>query len=179
MRSTRGIEIGTGLFVLLGFVALLFLTTQLPSSGLKLAAAKTGYHITAAFDNVGDLKVGSPVTMAGVTLGEVESIRIDWTTYKAVVSMRIDNKYDKIPDDSDASIQTQGLLGGKFVGLGPGGSETFLKQGSQIALTQSALVLENLIGKFFSSQAGKQPDAGSSSSSPESTSPAPKKDKSK
>src|SRR5580658_5047053 len=163
MRSTRGIEIGTGLFVLLGFASLLFLTTQLPSSGLKLAAAKTGYHITAAFDNVGDLKVGSPVTMAGVNLGEVESIRIDWNTYKAVVSMRIDNKYNKIPDDSDASIQTQGLLGGKYVGLGAGGSETFLKEGSQITLTQSALVLENLINKFFSGQASKAADAAGAS----------------
>ena len=179
MRSNRGIEIGTGLFVLLGFVALLFLTTQLPSSGLKLAAAKTGYHITAAFDNVGDLKVGSPVTMAGVNLGEVESIRIDWNTYKAVVSMRIDNKYSKIPDDSDASIQTQGLLGGKFVAIGPGGSQTFLKQGSEVTLTQSALVLESLINKFFSTQASKAPDSGSSGSGADASSSAPKKDTSK
>ncbi len=180
MRSNRGIEIGTGLFVLLGFLSLLFLTTQLPSSGLKLAAAKTGYRISAAFDNVGDLKVGSPVTMAGVTLGEVESIRIDWNTYKAVVTMRIDDKYNKIPDDSDASIQTQGLLGGKFVGIGAGGSETFLKQGSQITLTQSALVLENLINKFFSNQASKSPDAGSSSApAPATSPPGPKKDSSK
>src|ERR1700744_1456520 len=110
MRSNRGIEIGTGLFVLLGFAALLFLTTQLPSSGLKIAAAKTGFHITAPFDNVGDLKVGAPVTMAGVTLGEVESIRINWETYQAVVGMRIDTKYDKIPDSSIFSILTQGLL---------------------------------------------------------------------
>ena len=101
--------------------------------------------------------------MAGVNLGEVESIHIDWTTYKAIVSMRIDPQYNKIPDDSDASIQTQGLLGGKYVGLGAGGSETFLKEGSQITLTQSALVLENLINKFFSSQASKGPDAGTSS----------------
>jgi phospholipid/cholesterol/gamma-HCH transport system substrate-binding protein len=179
MRSTRGIEIGTGLFVLLGFASLLFLTTQLPSSGLKLAAAKTGYHITAAFDNVGDLKVGSPVSMAGVNLGEVENIRLDWNTYKAVVSMRIDNKYNQIPDDSDASIQTQGLLGGKFVAIGPGGSETFLKQGSQITLTQSALVLESLINKFFSSQASKQPDSSGASSTPDSTPSAPKKEHSK
>lgn len=178
MRSNRGIEIGTGLFVLLGFASLLFLTTQLPSSGLKLAAAKKGYHITAAFDNVGDLKVGSPVTLDGVNLGEVESIRLDWTTYKAVVSMRIENRYNKIPDDSDASIQTQGLLGGKYVGIGAGGSETFLHEGSQITLTQSALVLENLINKFFSSQASKSPDPGSSGSSAD-TSSAPKKDTSK
>ncbi|HTY92966.1 MAG TPA: outer membrane lipid asymmetry maintenance protein MlaD [Steroidobacteraceae bacterium] len=162
MRSNRSIEIGTGLFVVLGFVSLLFLTTQLPSSGLKLSQTKSGYHIKASFDNVGDLKVGSPVTMAGVTLGEVESIRIDWTTYKAQVTMRIENRYNQIPDDSDASIQTQGLLGGKYVGIGAGGSETFLKEGGQITLTQSALVLENLINKFFSSQASKPADAGSS-----------------
>jgi len=177
MRSNRSIEIGTGLFVLLGFVSLLFLTTQLPSSGLKLAQAKTGYHISAAFDNVGDLKVGAPVSMAGVTLGEVDSVRIDWTTYKAVVSMRIDAKYNKIPDDSDASIQTQGLLGGKYVGIGAGGAETFLKEGSQITLTQSALVLENLINKFFSGQASKPPD--SSAPAGDTGAAAPKKETSK
>ena len=177
MRSNRSIEIGTGLFVLLGFVSLLFLTTQLPSSGLKLAQAKTGYHISAAFDNVGDLKVGAPVSMAGVTLWEVDSVRIDWTTYKAVVSMRIDAKYNKIPDDSDASIQTQGLLGGKYVGIGAGGAETFLKEGSQITLTQSALVLENLINKFFSGQASKPPD--SSAPAGDTGAAAPKKETSK
>jgi phospholipid/cholesterol/gamma-HCH transport system substrate-binding protein len=177
MRSNRSIEIGTGLFVVLGFVSLLFLTTQLPSSGLKIARTKSGYHIIAAFDDVGDLKVGSPVTMAGVNLGEVDSIRIDWTSYKAVVTMRIDTQYNQIPDDSDASIQTQGLLGGKYVGIGAGGSPTFLKEGSHIALTQSALVLENLISKFFSSQAGKSPDSASSSSPGGDTgSSAPKKE---
>jgi phospholipid/cholesterol/gamma-HCH transport system substrate-binding protein len=180
MRPNRGIEIGTGLFVVLGFASLLFLTTQLPSSGLKLAETKAGYHVSAAFDNVGDLKVGAPVTMAGVNLGEVESVRIDWTTYKAVVKMRIDPQYTKIPDDSDASIQTQGLLGGKYVAVGAGGSETFLKEGSQITLTQSALVLENLINKFFSSQASKGPDAGDSSApAGNSGSAAPKKGTSK
>ena len=180
MRPNRGIEIGTGLFVVLGFVSLLFLTTQLPSSGLKLAHTKAGFHISAAFDNVGDLKVGSPVTMAGVNLGEVESIHIDWTTYKAVVRMRIDTQYNKIPDDSDASVQTQGLLGGKYVGLGAGGSDNFLKEGSQITLTQSALVLENLISKFFSNEASKPADAGGSSSPTGNTgTAAPKKETSK
>ena len=88
MQSNRTLEIGTGLFVLLGFAALIFLTTQLPSSGLKLNAAKTGYHVTANFDNIGDLKVGSPVTMAGVSVGEVASIRLDPKTYQAVVGLR-------------------------------------------------------------------------------------------
>ena len=163
MSAKRNFEIGTGLFVLLGLGALLFLTTQLPSSGLKFKSAAAGYRVTAAFDDVGDLKAGSPVTMAGVTLGQVESIRIDWHSYKAVVTMRIDSKYNQIPDDSDASIETQGLLGGKYIGLGAGGSETYLKDGSRITLTQSALVLENLINKFFASSASKGGEAGSSS----------------
>src|SRR4051812_14353462 len=107
MRPTRSLEIGTGLFVLLGFAALFFLTTQLPGSGLKLGKAKSGYHVTAKFDNVGDLKTGSPVSMAGVRVGEVESINFDPQEYKAAVRMRIDPQYSKIPEDSDASIQTQ------------------------------------------------------------------------
>jgi len=164
MRANRSLEIGTGLFVLLGFAALLFLTTQLPASGLKLGGAKTGYHVSAEFDNVGDLKVGSPVSMSGVTMGEVTGIRFDSTTYKAVVSMRIDNQYNQIPDDSYAAIQTQGLLGGKYIGLSAGGSDSYLKQGSHIDQTQSAIVLESLINKFFanytSKSSGDSPGAG-------------------
>src|SRR6516162_7517273 len=155
MRANRTLEIGTGLFVLLGFAALLFLTTQLPASGLKLGGAKAGYHVTAEFDDVGDLKVGSPVTMSGVRLGEVSRIHFDPKEFKAVVTMRIDPQYNQIPDDSYASIQTQGLLGGKYIGLSPGGSDTFLKQGSVIDQTQSALVLENLINKFFANYASR------------------------
>src|SRR6202007_117368 len=105
MRANRTLEIGTGLFVLLGFAALFFLTTQLPSSGLKLGSVKRGYHLTAEFDNIGALKVGSPVTMAGVRIGEVDSIHFDPKTYKAVVGMRIDKQYNQIPDDSYASIE--------------------------------------------------------------------------
>jgi phospholipid/cholesterol/gamma-HCH transport system substrate-binding protein len=155
MHSNRTLELGTGLFVLLGFVALFFLTTQLPASGLKLSVAKKGYHVTAEFDNIGDLKVGSPVTMAGVSVGEVDGIRFDPKTYKAVVSMRIDPQYNQIPDDSFASIQTQGLLGGKYIGISPGGQDTYLKDGSHIDQTQSAIVLESLINKFFANFADK------------------------
>jgi phospholipid/cholesterol/gamma-HCH transport system substrate-binding protein len=155
MRANRTLEIGTGLFVLLGFAALLFLTTQLPASGLKLGGAKAGYHVTAEFDNIGDLKVGSPVTMSGVSLGEVEDIHFDPQDYKAVVRLRIDPKYKQIPDDSFASIQTQGLLGGKYISLSPGGSDTFLKDGSRIEQTQSAIVLENLINKFFANYSSR------------------------
>jgi phospholipid/cholesterol/gamma-HCH transport system substrate-binding protein len=158
MKPQRSLEIGTGLFVLLGFAALFFLTTQLPGSGLSLGE-RAGYRVTAKFDNVGDLKVGSPVSMAGVRIGRVEAISFDPNDYRAVVALNIESAFDRIPDDSDASIQTQGLLGGKYVGIGPGGSETFLADGSQIEFTQSAIVLESLVNKFFANFASK--DAGS------------------
>jgi phospholipid/cholesterol/gamma-HCH transport system substrate-binding protein len=164
MRANATLEIGTGLFVLLGFAALLFLTTQLPASGIKLAAAKAGYHVTAEFDDIGDLKVGSQVTMAGVRIGEVSSIRYDSKVYKALVGIRIDPQYTQIPDDSYASIQTQGLLGGKYIGISPGGSDQFLKNGSNIDQTQSAIVLENIVNKFFANYASKGGGGGSGSS---------------
>jgi phospholipid/cholesterol/gamma-HCH transport system substrate-binding protein len=155
MRANRTLEIGTGLFVLLGFAALFFLTTQLPSSGLKLGSKKHTYHLTAEFDNIGDLKVGSPVTMAGVRIGEVDGIRFDPKNFKAVVGMRVDKQYQEIPDDSFASIQTQGLLGGKYIGFSPGGSDTYFKDGGRVDQTQSAIVLESLINKLFAGFADK------------------------
>jgi phospholipid/cholesterol/gamma-HCH transport system substrate-binding protein len=155
MRPNRTLEIGTGLFVLLGIAALLFLTTQLPASGLKFAHAKTGFRVTAAFDNIGDLRVGSPVTMSGVRVGEVTGIHFDSRDFKAVVQMRIDPQYNQIPEDSYASVQTEGLLGGKYIGLSPGGLDTFLKDGSRIEQTQSAIVLESLINKFFANYASR------------------------
>jgi phospholipid/cholesterol/gamma-HCH transport system substrate-binding protein len=155
MHANRTLEIGTGLFVLLGFAALLFLTTQLPASGLKFGVARPGYHVSADFDNIGDLKIGSPVTMSGVRIGEVSSIRYDSKIYKAVVGMRIDTQFNQIPEDSFASIQTEGLLGGKYIGISPGGLDTYLKNGSRIDQTQSAIVLESLVNKFFASFASK------------------------
>jgi phospholipid/cholesterol/gamma-HCH transport system substrate-binding protein len=148
MRPNRALEIGTGMFILLGFAALFFLTTQLPGSGLRVGGT-SGYIVTARFDNVGDLKEGSPVSISGVRVGRVESVTYDPAQFKAVVGMRIAPQFTQIPDDSDASIQTAGLLGGKYVGIGPGGSETYLRDGSQIEFTQSAIVLESLVNKFF------------------------------
>jgi phospholipid/cholesterol/gamma-HCH transport system substrate-binding protein len=167
MKNTRSLEIGTGLFVLLGFAALAFLTTQLPGTSLKLGSGPATYTVTAKFDNIGDLKPGSPVTMAGVTVGRVESIRFDPKDYKAAVTLHIEKQYAEIPDDSDASIQTAGLLGGKYIGIGPGGSETFLKDGGQIEFTQSAIVLESLVNKFFANMASKGPDEQKSQPAPE------------
>ena len=100
--------------------------------------------------------------MAGVSVGEVEAIKFDPKSFQAVVGLRFDNQYKEIPDDSFASIQTQGLLGGKYVGLSPGGSDTFLKNGSHIDQTQSAIVLESLINKLFASFANKSSDQSSS-----------------
>jgi len=157
--GNRTIELGTGLFVLLGFAALAFLTTQLPSSGIQFSQSGDVYRVAAHFDNVGDLKVGAPVSMAGVRIGRVESVRIDPREYKAVVELAIEQQYGRIPDDSDAAIQTAGLLGAKYVGVTAGGSETFLVSGSQIQFTQSALVLENLVNKLFASIAGKDDTA--------------------
>lgn len=165
MRTHRALEIWTGLFVLLGFAALFFLTAQLPSNGLSLSAAKAGYVVTAEFDNIGDLKGGAPVTMAGVRIGDVQGIRIDPQDYRALVTLRIDSQYNQIPDDSYASIDTQGLLGGQYIAIDAGGSDTFLKNGSRIEQTQPAIVLENLINKLFASFAGKSSESSSSSGS--------------
>lgn len=157
--NNRTLEIGTGLFVLLGFAALAFLTTQLPGSGIKIGGKGDGFHVTARFDNVGDLKVGAPVTMAGVRIGRVDSVGFDAAEFKAIVTLSIDKRYNKIPTDSDAAIQTSGLLGAKYVGIGAGGADTYLADGSQIELTQPALVLENLVNKLFAGLVGKKDEA--------------------
>ena len=165
MRQTRAIELGTGLFVLLGFAALFFLVTQITNREFGLGDG--GYRLLASFEQVGGLKPGAPVSMSGVTIGHVEGIEYDFTEYKARVTMRIDGKFDRIPDDSDAGIYTAGLLGGQYIGIGPGGSETFLGDGDQMQFTQSAIVLENLIGKFlFSKAAEKQDDKPAEAASP-------------
>jgi phospholipid/cholesterol/gamma-HCH transport system substrate-binding protein len=145
MRTSRATELSTGFFVLLGFAALFFLVTQITNRGASWSK----------FDNIGQLKVRAAVSMSGVTVGRVEGIEYDKTDYKALVTMRIDKRYDSIPNDSDASIYTSGLLGGQYIGISPGGSETNLKDGDQIEFTQSAIVLENLISKFLFSMAGK------------------------
>ncbi len=163
MRQSRAILLGTGLFVLLGFAALFFLVTQITSREFGLG--DSGYRVSALFDQVGGLKPGAPVSMSGVTIGRVESIAYDFNEYRARVTLRIDKQYDRIPEDSDAGILTAGLLGGQYVGIGPGGSETFLKDGAHIEFTQSAIVLENLISKFLFSKAAEKPEAESTEES--------------
>src|SRR5450755_5065809 len=160
MRKSRTLNLGTGTFVLLGFAALFFLTTQTTSRGITFFTNPPHYELTAKFDNIADLKVGAPVSMSGVEMERVTKIAFDSKEYKAVVTMRLDARYSQIPTDSDASIYTQGLLGGKFIGVTAGGADTYLKDGSQIDFTQSAFVLENLIGQvlanFTKSKADEQ-----------------------
>ena len=152
-RGNRTLEIGTGLFVLLGFAALAFLTTQLPGSGLQISTGPPSYTVTAEFDDIGGLKVGAPVTMAGVRIGAVNAIAIDPADYRARVTLDIEKRYAQIPDDSSASIDTAGLLGANYIAVAAGSSDKFLHAGSEINFTQSALVLENIVNKFFANSA--------------------------
>ena len=147
MQQTRSVEIGTGLFVLLGMSALFFMTTQ-TTGGNNFSASDT-YEVEARFGNVGSLKSRAPVAMSGVTIGRVTSVSFDSGSLEAKVVFVIDSQYDQIPDDSDASILTSGLLGSQYIGLQAGGSDIYLEDGSEILFTQSAIVLENLIGKFL------------------------------
>lgn len=147
MQQTRSIEIGAGLFALLGIGALFFLTTQ--TTGRSDFESDATYAVEARFENIGSLKERAPVSMSGVTIGRVTEIRFDPVALEAVVTLVIDSKYDQIPEDSDASILTAGLLGSQYVGLQAGGSDIVLEDGGEILFTQSAVVLENLIGKFL------------------------------
>jgi phospholipid/cholesterol/gamma-HCH transport system substrate-binding protein len=182
MGKSSTLNLGAGTFVLLGFAALAFLTTQTTVHGPHLGGTRSVYTITAKFDNIGDLKVGAPVSMAGVEVGRVARIDLDPKQYKAVVTMQLDSKFNEIPSDSDASIFTQGLLGGKFIGLTAGGSDTYLKNKDQIDFTQSAIVLENLIGQLVASFSNKGADSSGSAGSsgtPPPTAPSSKPEKSK
>ena len=185
MGKSSTLNVGAGAFVLLGFAALAFLTTQTTNHGIHLGSHGSFYAVSAKFDNVGDLKVGAPVSMAGVDVGRVTRIELDTKQYKAVVSMQLNSKYSQIPSDSDASIYTQGLLGGKFIGLTAGGSDTYLKNNDQIVFTQSALVLENLIGQLvanFSNKGSDSSGSGGSAAAPgtvPANAPPPKSEKTK
>ena len=156
MQQTRTVELGTGLFVLLGLSALFFLTTQ--TTGNNTLSGGDTYEVTARFENVGTLKVRAPVSMSGVTIGRVTAVEFDTVSLQAKVTFVIDNVYDQIPDDSDAAIQTSGMLGSQYVGIQPGGSETSLVNGSEIQFTQSAIVLENLISKFLFNSGARNDD---------------------
>ena len=152
--SKKGIETLVGLFVLLGIAALVFLA--LKAANLSSFSGTDVYTLQARFDNIGGLKVRAPVRSAGVTVGRVTATSLDSKTYQGVVTMSIVNSY-QFPKDTSAKILTAGLLGDQYVGLEPGGDDKNLAAGEAIAQTQSAVVLENLIGQFLT---GKASDAG-------------------
>lgn len=146
MLSQRIVESFVGLFLLATLMALLVLAFKV--SGLTSFFKPESYTVTALFDDIGQLKVRSPIKMGGVFIGEVSAISLDPTTFKAIVTMRIENGFNDIPDDSSASILTAGLLGDNYVAITPLYSQTYLKNGSEIQDTHSAMILEKLIGQL-------------------------------
>ncbi|HKL53638.1 MAG TPA: outer membrane lipid asymmetry maintenance protein MlaD [Wenzhouxiangellaceae bacterium] len=155
MKSSNQVEIAAGIFLLLGIAALIFLAVEATDSG----GVKTGetYEVNAYFTNVGGLKPKAPVAMAGVTLGRVASIELDQESLEARVVMKIDSRFDDLPSDTSASVLTSGILGDQYIGLEPGGAPDPLADGDRILLTNSAVVLEQLIGRYlFNSDEGSE-----------------------
>jgi phospholipid/cholesterol/gamma-HCH transport system substrate-binding protein len=150
----QSLDIWVGLFVALGLLALLFLA--LKAGNMSAFTFQPTYQVSARFDNIGGLKPRAPVKSAGVVVGRVAEIRFDDQTYQATVIMNLENRY-KFPKDSSAKILTSGLLGEQYIGLEAGGDMDMIAQGSKLSQTQSAIVLENLIGQFLYNKASDGP----------------------
>lgn len=146
MLSQRRIELCVGFFMVAATIALMVLAFKV--SGLTSFFKPQGYDVTAYFDDIGQLKVRSPVKMGGVTIGEVTGIKLDPTSFRALVTMHLYENMNDIPSDSTASILTAGLLGDNYIAISPMYSEAYLKQGSLIQDTHSAMILEKLIGQL-------------------------------
>ncbi len=153
MGNSRRVEILVGLFVAAGLAALFFLAMK--ASNLSTYDAGDGFEVTARFDNIGGLTVRSPVKVAGVTVGRVAGVEYDMETFQAVVRLDIESQYDQLPRDTSASIFTSGLLGEQYVALEPGAAMEPLADGDEIRITQSSLVLEQLIGQFLYNKAAE------------------------
>lgn len=147
MRANYKVELSSGVFLLMGIAALLWLATEATDYGLQVG--KETYTVTARFTNVADLKDNAPIKIGGVTVGLVEKITLDPEIFDAIVEMRIDKRYSEIPNDSGMSILTNGVLGDRYIGLDPGGSFEVLEEGDEIFITQSAVILETLISKYL------------------------------
>jgi len=152
MMSRKMLDLWVGFFVAVGFAAVMFLALKVASTATFAAAE--GYEVKAKFDNIGGLKVRAPVKSAGVVVGRVAEIRFDNQSFEAVVTMNIDKRYG-FPKDTSAKILISGLLGEQYVGLSAGGDTVNLKDGDTLKLTQSAIVLENLIGQFLFNKAAE------------------------
>lgn len=147
MLSQRTVESFVGVFLLAAILGLLVLAFKV--SGLTSFFQHEGYTVTAQFEDIGQLKVRSAVKISGVNIGEVSKIKIDPTTFKAVVTMHINSNVNDIPNDSSASILTAGLLGDNYVAIAPMYGTEFLKNGDQIQETHSAMILEKIIGQLM------------------------------
>lgn len=147
MHNSRTLELMVGLFVALGIAALLILSLKV--SNLSSLWGSNEYEVSAYFSNVGGLKVKSPVKLGGVKIGSISEINYDDSKYQALVKMKLNARYTKIPQDTSAVVYTAGLLGEQYIGLEPGGDEQFLKNGSRLSLTQSAVILEQLISRVL------------------------------
>jgi phospholipid/cholesterol/gamma-HCH transport system substrate-binding protein len=146
------LDLWVGIFVAAGVAALF--TLALKVGNASSVSVSDGYRVIAEFDNIGGLKVRAPVKSAGVVVGRVESISLDTKTFRANVALRIDRRYP-FPKDSSASILTAGLLGEQYVGMDGGGDEQNLKDGDRLKITQSAIVLEKIIGQFLYGKAAE------------------------
>lgn len=147
MRANYKVELTSGVFLLLGIAAMLWLATEATDYGMQVG--DDTYQVNARFSNVADLKTRAPVKIGGVTVGLVEKISLDPITFDALVEMQIDRRFSEIPTDTGASILTSGMLGDRYIGLDPGGAMEALTDGDEIFVTQSAVVLENLISKYL------------------------------
>lgn len=151
----KSLDLWVGLFVLLGIAALFFLAMKAGNLS-ALSFAKT-YPVLTRFDNIGGLKPRAPVKSAGVVVGRVADISFDDKSFQASVTLNLDSQY-KFPKDSSAKILTSGLLGEQYIGIEPGGDTNNLVAGDKIKMTQSAIVLENLISQFLFSKAAEGKD---------------------
>ena len=152
-ETKQALEITVGLFIAGGLAALFVLAMKV--SNLSQLNRDDGYTVTARFENIGGLKVRSPVKVGGVRVGRVAGIDYDNERFQAVVTMQLDGKYSQFPEDTSASVFTAGLLGEQYIALEPGGAEDNLQQGSEIDITQSAVIIEQLVSKFLFNKASE------------------------
>jgi phospholipid/cholesterol/gamma-HCH transport system substrate-binding protein len=154
MRPNYKVELASGIFLLLGIAALLWLAMRATDYGQDIG--KETYSISARFTNIADLRDKAPVKIGGVVVGMVESIELDPVTFEAVVTMGVSARFAEIPSDTGASVLTSGILGDRYIGLEPGGAPDYLQEGDELFITQSALILEQAIGKYLFNTGSEQ-----------------------
>ncbi|MFT4248884.1 MAG: outer membrane lipid asymmetry maintenance protein MlaD [Pseudomonas sp.] len=174
MRGPR-LEFAVGAFLLLTLASLLVLAVA--STNQRWGLGRSEYDLSARFSQIGQLRKQAPVRIGGVNIGQVSDIRLDPKTFESVVTLTLDDKYKDLPADTSAGIFTSGLLGESYIGLQPGGDPDVLKPGDQIAFTQPAVDLIQLVGKYMFSgggdKSGNEAGAGQAPAAPQPTPPSP------